>query len=178
MEKKDKLTITSEDEKIVEERLHEFSINIKPEEAGVIRLSPSMLVDQSDEETSEEESTNERVEILNMKEKITESSFSPNYNIIFYTYSAKKKIFDFIAGFITVFAMYCFLNFQPLIIFLIFLIGAMETVLAFKSNRMYIVWGFIWGSIFSSSLALFLSLSVIYFPSNPFVAKILNLFGK
>ncbi|MFA5080569.1 MAG: hypothetical protein WC472_03000 [Candidatus Paceibacterota bacterium] len=178
MEEKDKLTITSEDEKIVEERLHEFSLNAKPEETGIIRLSPSMLTDQTDEETLEEEPTDEKLEILNIKEKITESSFSPNYNIVFYTYSAKKKVFDFIAGFITVFAMYCFLNFQPLIIFLIFLIGAMETVLAFKSNRMYIVWGFIWGSVFSSFLALFLSLSVIYFPSNPFIVKILNLFGK
>ncbi|MFA6347810.1 MAG: hypothetical protein WCX30_00050 [Candidatus Paceibacterota bacterium] len=200
MEEKDKLTITAEDEKVVKERLHEFSVNTKPKEAGVIRLTPSMLTNQSSNEADqpdqdessneadqpdlsnefleEENQINEDIKILSNKEKITENSLSPNYNIVFYTYSLKKKTFDFVAGFITVFAMYCFLNFQPLIIFLIFLIGAMEAVLAFKSNRMYIVWGFIWGSAFSSFIALFLSLALIYFPTNPFVIKIFSILGK
>ncbi|MCK9578517.1 hypothetical protein M0R01_03440 [bacterium] len=178
MQDKDKLAITPEDEKAVEEKLHEFSLS-KKEEETVIRLTPSML---SESETKSpknfkaftEEPLVDSPKIENIEEKITKSSFSPNYNIVFYKYSKTKKIFDFLAGFITVFAMYCFLNIQPLIIFVIFLVGAMEAALAFKSNRMFIVWGFVCGSIFSIVMAILLSLGLIYFPTNQFIIKIFS----
>jgi len=181
MADKNDLIITPEDEKAVEEKLYEFSMS-KKEEAPVVRLTPSMLSEPEIKSTGLKDLANETVieqpKIEDMDKKITDSSFSPNYNIVFYRYSTSKKIFDFIAGFITVFAMYCFLNVQPLIIFVIFLVGAMEAMLAFKSNRMFIVWGFVSGSIFSILVAILLSLGLVYFPTNQFILKIFDFLGK
>lgn len=178
IEDKNKLTITAEDEKAVEEKLHEFSIGKEKSEEDVVRLTPSMLADSEPPKPLEGITPVEMPAIENIEQKITDNSFSPNYNIVFYKYSTPKKVFDFIAGFLTVFAMYCFLNIQPLIIFVIFLVGAMEAVLAFKSNRMYIVWGFVSGSMFSIILALLLSLGLVYFPTNSFILKIFSFLGK
>jgi hypothetical protein len=178
IEDKNKLTITAEDEKAVEEKLHEFSIGKEKSEEDVVRLTPSMLADSEPVKPLEGVAPVEMPAIENIEQKITDNSFSPNYNIVFYKYSTPKKVFDFIAGFLTVFAMYCFLNIQPLIIFVIFLVGAMEAVLAFKSNRMYIVWGFVSGSMFSIILALLLSLGLVYFPTNSFILKIFSFLGK
>lgn len=178
MEDKNKLTITDEDEKAVEEKLREFSVGKEKSEKDIVRLTPSMLAGPEPTRPLEGLAPIEMPAIDNMEEKITDNSFSPNYNIVFYKYSTSKKVFDFIAGFLTVFAMYCFLNVQPLIIFVIFLVGAMESVLAFKSNRMYIVWGFISGSIFSIFLALLLTLGLVYFPTNSFILKIFNFLGR
>jgi hypothetical protein len=178
MADENKLIITAEDEKAVEEKLHEFSIEKQRLEEEVIRLTPSMLADTKPVEELENDGPFEEAEKVCIEEKITDNSLSPNYNIVFYKYSKSKKAFDFLVGFVTVFAMYCFLNIQPLIIFVIFLVGAMEAVLAFKSNRMYIVWGFVSGSIFSIILVLLLSLGLIYFPTNPFILKIFSFLGK
>jgi len=178
VEDKNNLTITAEDEKAVEEKLHEFSVGKEKPEEDIVRLTPSMLAGSEPAKSLEGIAPVEMPAIENIEEKITDNSFSPNYNIVFYKYSTPKKVFDFIAGFLTVFAMYCFLNIQPLIIFVIFLVGAMEAVLAFKSNRMYIVWGFVSGSIFSIILALLLSLGLVYFPTNSFILKIFSFLGK
>lgn len=179
MEDENKLAITPEDEKAVEEKLHEFSLSRKSEDP-VIRLTPSILSESETISPKSQELPLEQpsVVIENPEEKITDNSFSPNYNIVFYKYSTGKKIFDFFAGFITVFAMYCFLSIQPLIIFVIFLVGAMEAVLAFKSNRMFIVWGFVCGSMFSIAMAILLSLGLIYFPANQFLINIFSFLGN
>jgi len=180
MNDKNDLIITPEDEKAVEEKLQEFSL-LKNKEEPVVRLTPSMLSEPEDKSPQNMEKFDfplKSSNIENMGEKITESSFSPNYNIVFYKYSTPKKVFDFLAGFLTVFAMYCFLNIQPLIIFVIFLAGAMEAVLAFKSNRMFIVWGFISGSMFSILMAIILSIGLVYFPTNQVFIKIFSLLGS
>lgn len=138
--------VTADDEKIVEDLLRDF---VLPEREEVKVYQPVIFTETPKTVSNFQVFSSEENTVVSSKEEllVSEESF------IYYDRKA-KKISDFLFGFIVVLAMFYFLNFQPLIIFLIYFMGMIQATWAFKLKRLFIVWGFIFGAIVSMFFAM------------------------
>lgn len=134
--------VTSEDEEAVEKKLQDFVLPVREKEdiyQPVIYSSAEDNLIPPSPQTEKKEHNKEYI--------IFEVSSS-------YYDSSLKKIIDSFLGFFLVTIMFYFLDKQPLLIFFIYMVGMLLAIWAFKSERLFIVWGFIAGALFSMFIAL------------------------
>ncbi|MDD4409093.1 MAG: hypothetical protein PHW52_00385 [Candidatus Pacebacteria bacterium] len=153
--------VTDEDEKIVAARLQSFSVPVR-EEPKVYQ--PIIFIPDSEKNENiilpqpfyeeKREARIDSVEEEQGKYLVLEIS-SSYYN------NGMKKIVDFIFGFLTVVAMFYFLTYQPILIFLIYMIGMVLAFWAFRAKRLYVIWGFLCGAVFSMFFAILVYASTI-----------------
>jgi hypothetical protein len=145
--------VTDEDEEAVAAKLQEFVIPVR-EEPKVYQpiIFENELIEVKPIEKPVEELEERLIPPKPKRRKGKKDYFILQVSSSYYD-SNLKKFIDFILGFCIIFLFY-FLMYQPLLIFLIYMFGMVQAAWAFRAKRLFIVWGFIFGTIFSIFIAL------------------------
>jgi hypothetical protein len=140
--------VTSEDEQAVADKLKEFSIPLREEP----KVYQPVIFDGSEPEKKIMPIYLPREDEVEHHQVVIESKSQEEE--AFYYDAKTKMLIDFSFGFVVVLAMFYYFSFEPMIIFAIYAIGMVQAVWAYKSKRLFIVWGFIFGAIASMVFAL------------------------
>lgn len=142
--------VTDEDEAMVTAKLQDFVLPNREEP----KVYQPIIFSQDKPNIAEELTPPNPTYIVEENHPLTEKDYFVIEISSKYYDKGIKKVVDFILGFFAVLVMFYFLEYQPLLIFLIYIIGMIMAIWAFKSKRLFIVWGFIFGALFSMFIAL------------------------